>query len=95
VLEIKSRGLWMLKCSTTNLHPWLNIQFLNGLQLINSIIENFENANLMVRIQFDQALVAHTCNPNYSGSRDQKDCSSKPTWANNWPISKILNMKRG
>jgi hypothetical protein len=46
----------------------------------------------MVRIQFDQTLVAHTFNPNYSGSRDQ-DYSLKPTWANNWPISKILNIK--
>jgi hypothetical protein len=25
-----------------------------------------------------QALVAHTCNPNYSGGRDQEDCDSKP-----------------
>jgi hypothetical protein len=29
-----------------------------------------------------QAPVAHTCNPSYSGSRDQKDCSSKPAQAN-------------
>jgi hypothetical protein len=27
--------------------------------------------------------VAHTCNPGYSGGRDQKDFSSKPAWANN------------
>jgi hypothetical protein len=26
--------------------------------------------------------VAHTCNPSYSGGRDQEDCSSKPAWAN-------------
>jgi hypothetical protein len=34
--------------------------------------------------------VAHTCNPSYSGVRDQEDQSSKPTWANSsWdPISK-------
>jgi hypothetical protein len=25
-----------------------------------------------------QALVSHTCNPSYSGGRDQKDCGSKP-----------------
>jgi hypothetical protein len=25
--------------------------------------------------------VAHTCNPSYSGSRDQDDCSSKPAQA--------------
>jgi hypothetical protein len=28
------------------------------------------------------ALVAHTCNPSYSGSRDQVDCGSKPAHAN-------------
>jgi hypothetical protein len=26
--------------------------------------------------------VAHTCNPSYSGSRNQEDHSSKPAWAN-------------
>jgi hypothetical protein len=25
---------------------------------------------------------AHTCNPGYSGSRDQEDCVSKPAWTN-------------
>jgi hypothetical protein len=35
--------------------------------------------------------VVHVCNPNYSGGRDQLDCSSKPDWANcsGDPISKI------
>jgi hypothetical protein len=26
--------------------------------------------------------VAHTCNPSYSGGRDQEDCISKPAQAN-------------
>jgi hypothetical protein len=26
--------------------------------------------------------VAHTCNPRYSGGRDQEDCSLKPSQAN-------------
>jgi hypothetical protein len=26
--------------------------------------------------------VAHTCNPSYSGGRDQEDCGSKPEQAN-------------
>jgi hypothetical protein len=36
------------------------------------------------------ALVAHTCNPSYSGGRNQEDHSSKPAQANNSrdPISK-------
>jgi hypothetical protein len=33
--------------------------------------------------------VAHTCNPSYSGGRDQEDLSSKPAWANN-PRDPIL-----
>jgi hypothetical protein len=28
------------------------------------------------------APVAHTCNPSYSGGRDQEDHGSKPAWAN-------------
>jgi hypothetical protein len=28
-----------------------------------------------------QALVAHACNPSYSGGKDQEDRSSKPAWA--------------
>jgi hypothetical protein len=37
-----------------------------------------------------QVLVAHACNPSYSGGRNQEDCSSKPAWENSlWdPISK-------
>jgi hypothetical protein len=26
-------------------------------------------------------LVAHTCNPSYSGDKDQEDCGSKPAQA--------------
>jgi hypothetical protein len=34
--------------------------------------------------------VTHTCNPSYSGGRDQEDCGSKPAQANSLrdPISK-------
>jgi hypothetical protein len=40
-------------------------------------------------------LVAHTCNPSYSGGRGQEDCSSKPAQANSSldPISKSLSHK--
>jgi hypothetical protein len=41
--------------------------------------------------KFFQALVvAHACNPSYSGGRDQEDRGSKPAWANSFrdPISK-------
>jgi hypothetical protein len=30
------------------------------------------------------ALVAHDCNPSYSGGRDQEDCCLKPVQANSW-----------
>jgi hypothetical protein len=38
-----------------------------------------------------RALLVHTCNSHYLGSRDQKNRSSKPTWANSSqdPKSKI------
>jgi hypothetical protein len=40
-------------------------------------------------------LEAHTCNPSYSGGRDQEDHGSKPTWANSSqdPVSKKHNTK--
>jgi hypothetical protein len=42
------------------------------------------------------ALVAHTCNPSYSGGRDQEDHNLKPGQANSSqdPISKIPNTRR-
>jgi hypothetical protein len=40
--------------------------------------------------------VAHTCNPSYSGGRDQEDHSSKPAQANSSrdPISKKPSQRR-
>jgi tRNA A22 N-methylase len=32
--------------------------------------------------KISQVLVAHTCNPSYTGGRDQEDRSLKPAWAN-------------
>jgi hypothetical protein len=42
---------------------------------------------------FSQSLVAHACNPSYSGNRDHEDCGLRPAEANSSqdPISKILN----
>jgi hypothetical protein len=41
--------------------------------------------------------VAHTCNPSYSGGRDQEDCGLMPAPANSFrePILKIHNTKQG
>jgi hypothetical protein len=43
-----------------------------------------------------QAMVAHTCNPSYSGGRDPEDGGSKPAWAKClWdPISKKTHHKK-
>jgi hypothetical protein len=47
--------------------------------------------------KYDWELVAHACNPSYSGGRDQEDHSSKPVLANSSgdPISKIFNTEKG
>jgi hypothetical protein len=37
-----------------------------------------------VRTKFSQASVAHTCNPSYSGGRDQGNRGLKSAWANSW-----------
>jgi hypothetical protein len=41
-------------------------------------------------------MVAHACNPSYSGGRDQEGCSFKPAWANSLrnPISKTPITKK-
>jgi hypothetical protein len=57
-------------------------------KLKNLLSENFQEYCLV--------LVAHACNPSYSGSKDQWDCSSKPVWANSScnPILKNLITKK-
>jgi hypothetical protein len=55
----------------------------------DSIFIKFKNS------QTYWVLVAHTCNPSYSGGRDQEDQGLKPAWANNLqdPIWKMPNSK--
>jgi hypothetical protein len=36
----------------------------------------------IIKTKDSQALVAHTCNPSYSGGRDQQDRGSKPAQSN-------------
>jgi hypothetical protein len=38
--------------------------------------------------------MVYTCNPSYSGGRNQEDSSSKPTWANR-PYLKKTHHKKG
>jgi hypothetical protein len=44
-----------------------------------------------------QVLVAHACNSNYPGGRNEEDCGSKPAWANSLrdPILKKSITKKG
>jgi hypothetical protein len=46
---------------------------------------------------FGQVLVAHVCNPSYSGGTDQEDHSAKPAWANSriYPNTLKKNYKKG
>jgi hypothetical protein len=39
-------------------------------------------------------LLAHVCNPSYSGGKDQEDHGWKPAWGKLDPVSKIPNTKR-
>jgi hypothetical protein len=52
--------------------------------------------NPIIHQKISQVLVAHACNPSYSGGRDQEDHSSKPARANSLqdPISKKPITKR-
>jgi hypothetical protein len=53
--------------------------------------------NAISKGAFFHALVAHTCNPIYSGGRDEEDRGSKSTWVNSSqdPILKNPSQKEG
>jgi hypothetical protein len=67
----------------------------SGLEQIAYALDEF--IFLLKHSPLSQAPVAHTCNPRYSGGRDQEDHGSKPAQANSLrdPISKILNTNKG
>jgi hypothetical protein len=52
---------------------------------------------LLKNLKSSWELVAHACNPSYSGGRDQEDCGLKPPGANSLrdPISKKLLSIKG
>jgi hypothetical protein len=43
---------------------------------------SYDKENFLKIAGTSRVLVAHTCNPSYSGGRDQKDLGSKPAQAN-------------
>jgi hypothetical protein len=55
-----------------------------------------QNIDLKKKKRTIQAPVAQASNLSYLGGKDQKDCGSKPAWANSSrdPTSKIPNTKR-
>jgi hypothetical protein len=46
---------------------------------------HFSQGRLPLKMPSSWALVAHACNPSYSGGRDQEDHGSKPAQANSSP----------
>ncbi|XP_073915203.1 leucine-rich repeat-containing protein 2 isoform X1 [Castor canadensis] len=68
----------------------LNVSF-NHLKSIPPELGDCENlerldcsGNLeLMELPFEALVVAHTCNPSYSGGRDQEDCHSKPARLSN------------
>jgi hypothetical protein len=56
-----------------------------------------QNREQFKSYELGQVLVAHTCNPSYSGGRDQEECGSKTAWANSLPdpISNKFIIKEG
>jgi hypothetical protein len=53
-------------------------------------------AECAIRNKYKPGTMGHTCNPSYSGGRDQEDHSSEPAWANSLrdTISKGPSQKR-
>jgi hypothetical protein len=69
-------------------HIVLHFANLVELQKISSFVDYsstgfiFEMPVRLQRLSKQQLLVAHACNPSYSGGRDQEDSDLKPVWAN-------------
>jgi hypothetical protein len=63
--------------------------------LENSLSFMHGNRKLMYKYQcfLSQVLVSHTCNPSYSGGRDQEDLGLKPAWRPY--LSQKTNHKKG
>jgi hypothetical protein len=55
---------------------WGHVYSLNHVLLLNI------QSTLLKLLLLPVALVAYTCNPSYSGGRDQEDHELKPAWAN-------------
>jgi hypothetical protein len=45
---------------------------------------------MQTKMTLSQTLVAHTCNPSYSGGKDQEDCGSKTALKKNITKKKLV-----
>jgi hypothetical protein len=74
-------------------HKFLRYFFHEYLLLVSQSLHNCLFSDLKKNL----ALVAHDCNPSYSGSRDNEDNILRPAWANTLrdPISKNTQHKAG
>jgi hypothetical protein len=54
------------------------------LQVTERTCRRISVSEWIVKNVLSQALVAHTCNPSYSGGRDQEDLGSKSAQANSF-----------
>jgi hypothetical protein len=52
------------------------------IQMKNEVSEYFQTIIMSKLSSLSQARVAYTCNPSYSGGKDQEDHDLKPAWAN-------------
>jgi hypothetical protein len=63
---------------------------------LSEVLESRRNLKaLFFKKKKSWLLVAHTCNPTYSGGRDQKDQGSQPANSSRDPISKKPITKKG
>jgi hypothetical protein len=80
--------------SLSSVRPILNKEEMNEGKYKEAISQLFNKARVLLSSVYciqsmlqkccvaGRARVAHTCNPSYSVGSDQKDCHSKPPWAN-------------
>jgi hypothetical protein len=80
--------IFIFICKNSHHSPFIRQPSTFSLKILSSICSS---------LSIGWAPVAHACNPSYSGSRDQEDQGSKPSWANRAqdPISKKKKKKIG
>jgi hypothetical protein len=90
ILSTPEGSVWL--CLAPLLSTYLFHSLITLLWILFAFILIFKD----IALKCNWALVVHTCNPSYSGGRDQENRSSKPAQANSLrdPISKNPSPKR-